>query len=89
MSNRHEDPHLNMYEGHLLALETYIGGHIKALEAGVFQSDILTDFKIVPVAVQQVCPNFIISGQPPRVVMVPLPVLQNNGSISSSATLKH
>jgi DNA polymerase epsilon subunit 1 len=43
-----------MFEGHLLASETYVGGHVEALEAGVFRSDILTDFKIVPAAVQQV-----------------------------------
>ncbi|KAG1874953.1 hypothetical protein F4604DRAFT_1763232 [Suillus subluteus] len=53
MPNRHEDAHLNMFEGHLLASETYVGGHVEALEAGVFRSDILTDFKIVPAAVQQ------------------------------------
>lgn len=54
MPNRHEDSHLNMFEGHLLASETYVGGHVEALEAGVFRSDIPTDFKIVPDAVQQV-----------------------------------
>ncbi|KAH7922539.1 DUF1744-domain-containing protein [Leucogyrophana mollusca] len=53
MPNRHEDEHLNMFEGHLLASETYVGGHVEALEAGVFRSDIPTDFKVVPSAVQQ------------------------------------
>ncbi|KAG6376841.1 hypothetical protein JVT61DRAFT_1867 [Boletus reticuloceps] len=53
MPNRHEDAHLNMFEGHLLASETYVGGHVEALEAGVFRSDIPVDFKIVPGAVQQ------------------------------------
>ncbi|KAF8901150.1 hypothetical protein CPB84DRAFT_1815239 [Gymnopilus junonius] len=53
MPNRHEESHGNMYEGHLLASETYVGGHVEALEAGVFRSDIATDFKIVPSAVQQ------------------------------------
>ncbi|KAF8880545.1 hypothetical protein BD779DRAFT_1548821 [Infundibulicybe gibba] len=38
--------HGNMYDGHLLASETYVG-------AGVFRSDIPTEFKIVPSAVQQ------------------------------------
>ena len=55
MPNRHEDAHGNMHEGHLLASETYVGGHVEALEAGVFRSDIPIDFKIVPAAVQQVC----------------------------------
>lgn len=54
MPNRHEDAHGNMHEGHLLASETYVGGHVEALEAGVFRSDIPTDFKIVPSAVQEV-----------------------------------
>ncbi|KAG6837398.1 hypothetical protein H0H93_010016 [Arthromyces matolae] len=53
MPNRHEDAHGNMYEGHLLASETYVGGHVEALEAGVFRSDIPTEFKIVPEAVQK------------------------------------
>ncbi|KIJ49176.1 hypothetical protein M422DRAFT_28152 [Sphaerobolus stellatus SS14] len=52
MPNRHEDPHGNMFEGHLLASETYVGGHVEALEAGVFRSDIPTHFKVVPEAVQ-------------------------------------
>ena len=54
MPNRHEESHGNMYDGHLLASETYVGGHVEALEAGVFRSDIPTNFKIVPAAVQQV-----------------------------------
>jgi DNA polymerase epsilon subunit 1 len=54
MPNRHEEAHGNMYDGHLLASETYVGGHVEALEAGVFRSDIATDFKIVPSACQQV-----------------------------------
>ncbi|KDR79105.1 hypothetical protein GALMADRAFT_242970 [Galerina marginata CBS 339.88] len=53
MPNRHEEAHGNMYDGHLLASETYVGGHVEALEAGVFRSDIATDFKIVPSACQQ------------------------------------
>ena len=54
MPNRHEEAHGNMFDGHLLASETYVGGHVEALEAGVFRSDIPTDFKIEPSAVQQV-----------------------------------
>ncbi|KAL5483454.1 POL2 [Sanghuangporus weigelae] len=53
MPNRHEDPHGNMFEGHLLSSETYVGGHVEALEAGVFRSDIATHFKIVPEAAQK------------------------------------
>lgn len=54
MPNRHEDPHGVTYEGHLLSSETYVGGHVEALEAGVFRSDIATNFKMVPEAVQGV-----------------------------------
>ena len=54
MPNRHEEAYGNMYEGHLLSSETYVGGHVEALEAGVFRSDIRTHFKIEPSAVQQV-----------------------------------
>jgi DNA polymerase epsilon subunit 1 len=58
MPNRHEDLYGNMFEGHLLASETYVGGHVEALEAGVFRSDIATHFKVVPDAVQKVCDGF-------------------------------
>src|SRR5258708_1373094 len=54
MPNRHEEPSGIMYQGHLLASETYVGGHVEALEAGVFRSDIPTHFKIVPEAIDQV-----------------------------------
>ncbi|CEH14532.1 dna polymerase catalytic subunit a [Ceraceosorus bombacis] len=53
MPNRHTDPVGNTYEGHLLESETYVGGHVEALEAGVFRSDIATDFKLDPSALQQ------------------------------------
>ncbi|KAL1407078.1 DNA polymerase epsilon catalytic subunit [Vanrija albida] len=53
MPNRHEDPHSATYEGHLLSSETYVGGHVEALEAGVFRADIPTHFKVVPSAIQQ------------------------------------
>lgn len=54
MPNRHEEPTGAMFDGHLLASETYVGGHVEALEAGVFRSDIPAQFKVVPSAVQQV-----------------------------------
>lgn len=53
MPNRHEEHFGNMFEGHLLASETYVGGHVEALEAGVFRSDIPTHFKLVPATVQK------------------------------------
>ncbi|MBW0474880.1 hypothetical protein O181_014595 [Austropuccinia psidii MF-1] len=53
MPNRHVDPHGTMYNGHLLESETYVGGHVEALEAGVFRSDIPSDFKLIPRRCQQ------------------------------------
>jgi DNA polymerase epsilon subunit 1 len=54
MPNKHADEHGNMYEGHLLATETYVGGHVEALEAGVFRADIPTHFRVDPTAAQEV-----------------------------------
>ncbi|WFD34820.1 DNA-directed DNA polymerase [Malassezia cuniculi] len=53
MPNRHTDPIGRTFEGHMLESETYVGGHVEALEAGVFRSDIPTDFRIEPAAMQQ------------------------------------
>lgn len=44
-------------DGHLLDQETYVGGHVEALESGVFRADIPCRFKIIPSAV-----NELISG---------------------------
>ena len=34
-------------DGHLLDTETYVGGHVEALESGVFRSDIACRFRLV------------------------------------------
>ena len=34
-------------DGHLLDTETYVGGHVEALESGVFRSDLPSRFKLV------------------------------------------
>ena len=34
-------------DGHVLDSETYVGGHVEALESGVFRSDIPSRFRIV------------------------------------------
>ena len=62
MPNRHEEHFGNMFEGHLLASETYVGGHVEALEAGVFRSDIPTHFKVVPATIQKVCVSYLSGG---------------------------
>ncbi|KAG1384872.1 hypothetical protein G6F61_000060 [Rhizopus arrhizus] len=51
--NKHMDDAHSFYEGHLLESETYVGGHVEALEAGVFRSDINSDFKLDPSAAQE------------------------------------
>ncbi|KAI9489936.1 hypothetical protein BDB00DRAFT_875783 [Zychaea mexicana] len=51
--NKHVEETNKMFEGHLLESETYVGGHVEALEAGVFRSDIDTHFKVDPSAAQQ------------------------------------
>jgi DNA polymerase epsilon subunit 1 len=48
MPNKHADDTGKFFEGHLLVSETYTGGHVEALEAGVFRSDIPTKFKVDP-----------------------------------------
>ncbi|XP_046479124.1 DNA polymerase epsilon catalytic subunit 1 isoform X1 [Neodiprion pinetum] len=37
-------------DGHVLDQETYVGGHVEALESGVFRADIPCRFKMVPEA---------------------------------------
>ncbi|KAI5962583.1 POL2 [Candida pseudojiufengensis] len=53
LPNKHSDPIERFYDGHLLESETYVGGHVESLEAGVFRSDIATDFKIDPGAIDE------------------------------------
>ncbi|KAJ2957645.1 hypothetical protein NQZ79_g6638 [Umbelopsis isabellina] len=53
MPNKHADETNQMFEGHLLESETYVGGHVEALEAGVFRSDISTHFRVSPEAAQE------------------------------------
>ncbi|XP_062505128.1 DNA polymerase epsilon catalytic subunit A-like isoform X2 [Corticium candelabrum] len=40
-------------DGHLLDLETYVGGHVEALEAGVFRADLPCRFRMIPEAFQK------------------------------------
>lgn len=41
-------------DGHVLDSETYVGGHVEALESGVFRSDIPCRFRLVSVSDVQV-----------------------------------
>lgn len=53
LPNKHSDPIERFYEGHLLESETYVGGHVESLEAGVFRSDLPNDFSIDPTAIDE------------------------------------
>ena len=46
LPNKHKPPREDFWEGHLLESETYVGGHVESIEAGVFRSDIPNDFNI-------------------------------------------
>lgn len=51
--NKQVDEIESFHNGHLLESETYIGGHVECLEAGVFRADIPVKFSLVPSAFQQ------------------------------------
>lgn len=55
--NKQVDADESFYEGHLLESETYIGGHVECLEAGVFRADIPCKFRLVPSALQHLIDN--------------------------------
>ncbi|KAI9293341.1 hypothetical protein K502DRAFT_366802 [Neoconidiobolus thromboides FSU 785] len=46
MPNKHNESQGKLFNGHLIESETYVGGHVEALEAGVFRSDIPERFNI-------------------------------------------
>lgn len=54
LPNKHTDPPERFYKGHLLESETYVGGHVESLEAGVFRADIETDFSVDPTAIDEI-----------------------------------
>ena len=53
LPNKHKEPKETFWEGHLLESETYVGGHVESIEAGVFRSDIPFDFAIDQTAVDE------------------------------------
>uniref|UniRef100_A0A182REB1 DNA polymerase epsilon catalytic subunit n=1 Tax=Anopheles funestus TaxID=62324 RepID=A0A182REB1_ANOFN len=44
-------------DGHVLDSETYVGGHVEALESGVFRADISTRFRLDPDMIKQLQGN--------------------------------
>ncbi|EQK98651.1 DNA polymerase epsilon [Ophiocordyceps sinensis CO18] len=53
LPNKHQAPKEAFWDGHLLDSETYVGGHVESIEAGVFRADIPVDFAIDPKAVDE------------------------------------
>ncbi|ODV85993.1 hypothetical protein CANARDRAFT_220740 [[Candida] arabinofermentans NRRL YB-2248] len=54
LPNKHTDPLERFYDGHLLESETYVGGHVESLEAGVFRADLETHFNVDPTAIDEI-----------------------------------
>ncbi|KAF2758290.1 DUF1744-domain-containing protein [Pseudovirgaria hyperparasitica] len=46
LPNKHQAPKEAFWNGHLLESETYVGGHVESIEAGVFRSDIPCNFAL-------------------------------------------
>ncbi|KAK9460210.1 uncharacterized protein V1516DRAFT_679244 [Lipomyces oligophaga] len=46
LPNKHKEAEERFHDGHLVESETYVGGHVESLEAGVFRSDIPADFRV-------------------------------------------
>lgn len=60
-------------DGHVLDSETYVGGHVEALESGVFRSDIPCRFKMVKGPATILCvQSTVLWGDPPLVLMFPI-----------------
>ncbi|EXJ93729.1 DNA polymerase epsilon catalytic subunit A [Capronia coronata CBS 617.96] len=53
LPNKHSEPREAFWEGHLLDSETYVGGHVESIEAGVFRADIPVNFAIDPTAIDE------------------------------------
>mgnify|MGYP000908192567 CR=1 FL=1 len=44
--NKKVEPPYKFHEGHLLELETYVGGHVESLHSGIFRADIPIHFRL-------------------------------------------
>jgi DNA polymerase epsilon subunit 1 len=53
LPNKYIQPREAFWEGHLLESETYVGGHVESIEAGVFRSDIPCNFAVDPTAIDE------------------------------------
>ncbi|OCK81484.1 DNA polymeras-like protein epsilon [Lepidopterella palustris CBS 459.81] len=53
LPNKHQAPKEAFWDGHLLDSETYVGGHVESIEAGVFRSDIPCSFALDTSAIDE------------------------------------
>ncbi|KUJ10809.1 DUF1744-domain-containing protein [Mollisia scopiformis] len=53
LPNKHVSPKEAFWEGHLLESETYVGGHVESIEAGVFRADIPVNFAVDTTAIDE------------------------------------
>lgn len=53
LPNKHRSPKEAFWDGHLLDSETYVGGHVESIEAGVFRSDIPVNFALDTTAIDE------------------------------------
>ncbi|KAF2018505.1 DUF1744-domain-containing protein [Aaosphaeria arxii CBS 175.79] len=53
LPNKHQAPKEAFWDGHLLESETYVGGHVESIEAGVFRSDIPCNFAVDTTAIDE------------------------------------
>ncbi|KAK3320306.1 hypothetical protein B0T19DRAFT_285529 [Cercophora scortea] len=53
LPNKHVTPREAFWDGHLLDSETYVGGHVESIEAGVFRADIPVNFAVDPGAIDE------------------------------------
>lgn len=53
LPNKHKEPKETFWDGHLLESETYVGGHVESIEAGVFRSDIPVNFALEAAAIDE------------------------------------
>jgi len=53
MPNKQVTAFNRLFEGHLIESETYVGGHVEALEAGVFRADLPVKFWLQPAGYQK------------------------------------
>lgn len=47
------------WQGHLIESETYIGGHVEALNSGVFREDFRYKFNVDPDAIDELLLNLV------------------------------